>query len=67
MKWVAELAGLTEKLEVHPFDLNPTEKKFCTIGSVIMMNLDEPTCGLEIEKNYQDIEGGRDTVYYHFS
>lgn len=50
MKWVAELAGLTEKLEVHPFDLNSTEKKFCTIGSVIMMNpkvliFDEPTCG----------------------
>ena len=34
---IAELVGLTKKLDVHPFDLTPTEKKFCTIGAVIMM------------------------------
>ncbi|PLS25441.1 ATP-binding cassette domain-containing protein [Bifidobacterium imperatoris] len=47
---IAELVGLTKKLDVHPFDLTPTEKKFCTIGAVIMMDpsvviFDEPTCG----------------------
>ena len=35
---IAELVGLTKKLDVHPFDLTPTEKKFCTIGAVIMMD-----------------------------
>ena len=34
---IAELVGLTKKLDVHPFDLTPTEKKFCTIGAVIVM------------------------------
>lgn len=54
INWVAQLTGLTEKLEVHPFDLNSTEKKFCTIGSVVMMNpkvliFDEPTCGQDAQ------------------
>lgn len=49
-EYVAELVGLSDKLDVHPFDLTDAEKKFCTIGSVIMMNpktliFDEPTCG----------------------
>lgn len=56
LKWVSELVGLSEKLEMHPFDLTLTEKKFCTIGSIIMMNpdilvFDEPTCGQDIEGN----------------
>ena len=47
---IAELVGLEKKLDSHPFDLSPTEKKFCAIGSVLMMNtgalvFDEPTCG----------------------
>lgn len=54
--WVAELVGLSEKLDEHPFDLTATEKKFCTIGSIIMMDphaiiFDEPTCGQDIEGN----------------
>ena len=49
-EWVAQLVGLDKKLDRHPFDLTPTEKKFCTIGSIIMMDpqaivFDEPTCG----------------------
>lgn len=53
LTWVAELVGLSDKLDVHPFDLNATEKKFCTIGSIIMMNssvviFDEPTCGQDV-------------------
>lgn len=56
LKRVADLVGLTDKLSVHPFDLNATEKKFCTIGSILMMNpeiliLDEPTCGQDLEGN----------------
>ena len=51
--WVAELVGLSDKLDVHPFDLTSTEKKFCSIGAVIMMNpdvliFDEPTCGQDL-------------------
>ncbi|KAB7789123.1 energy-coupling factor ABC transporter ATP-binding protein [Bifidobacterium cebidarum] len=47
---VAELVGLSHKLDTHPFDLTPTEKKFCAIGAVLMMDpsvviFDEPTCG----------------------
>lgn len=56
ISWVAELVGLSEKLDMHPFDLTSTEKKFCTIGSVIMMNpnaliFDEPTCGQDVQGN----------------
>lgn len=56
LKWVAELVGLSEKLSVHPFDLNAAEKKFCTIGAVLMMNpqviiFDEPTCGQDLFGN----------------
>lgn len=56
LKWVSELVGLSEKLDMHPFDLTLTEKKFCTIGSIIMMNpdiliFDEPTCGQDVEGN----------------
>lgn len=56
ISWVAELVGLEDKLDIHPFDLTSTEKKFCTIGAVIMMNpdaliFDEPTCGQDVEGN----------------
>ena len=50
MEQVAQLVGLAGRLDDHPFDLSPTEKKFCAIGSVLMMDtgavvFDEPTCG----------------------
>lgn len=53
---VAKLTGLEGKLDDHPFDLNATDKKFCTIASVMMMApevviLDEPTCGQDLEGN----------------
>lgn len=56
MEWVSELVGLSDKLDMHPFDLTATEKKFCTIGAIIMMNpgaliFDEPTCGQDVEGN----------------
>lgn len=56
LEWVSELVGLADKLEIHPFDLNGTEKKFCTIGSILMMNpevviFDEPTCGQDVAGN----------------
>ncbi len=56
VKIVSEMVGLQEKLEMHPFDLTSTEKKFCTIGAIIMMNpsvliFDEPTCGQDVEGN----------------
>ncbi|WP_445340416.1 ATP-binding cassette domain-containing protein [Bifidobacterium sp. ESL0825] len=38
MEQVAELVGLADRLDDHPFDLSPTEKKFCAIGSVLMMD-----------------------------
>lgn len=52
--YVANLVGLADKLDVHPFDLTITEKKFCTIGTVMMMNpglivFDEPTCGQDAQ------------------
>ncbi|WP_278866047.1 ATP-binding cassette domain-containing protein [Varibaculum cambriense] len=47
---IAKLVGLENRLDSHPFDLSPTEKRFCAIGSVLMMDpqiliFDEPTCG----------------------
>lgn len=56
MEWTAELVGLSEKLDMHPFDLTLAEKKFCTIGAVIMMDpdviiFDEPTCGQDVQGN----------------
>lgn len=53
---VAELVGLQDKLDMHPFDLTSTEKKFCTIGAIIMMDpraiiFDEPTCGQDVAGN----------------
>ncbi|MDR2476677.1 MAG: energy-coupling factor ABC transporter ATP-binding protein [Treponema sp.] len=50
---VAELCGLEDRLAEHPFDLTATDKKFCTIGSVMMMEsdaiiFDEPTCGQDL-------------------
>ncbi|HHT88060.1 MAG TPA: ATP-binding cassette domain-containing protein [Clostridiales bacterium] len=56
MDFVSELCLLKDKLDLHPFDLTLTEKKFCTIGSIIMMDpkviiFDEPTCGQDVEGN----------------
>lgn len=53
---VAALTGLQSKLDVHPADLSPTEKKFCGIGAVVMMDpdvvvFDEPTCGQDYAGN----------------
>lgn len=57
VQYAAELCGLTEFLDKHPFDLTPAQKKFCAIASIISMDpevfiLDEPTCG-------QDVLGSR--------
>ena len=51
-----EQVGLEDKLDEHPFDLTSTEKKFCTVASIIMMDpealvFDEPTCGQDVEGN----------------
>lgn len=56
VNWVSELVGLSKKLDKHPFDLTSTEKKFCTIGAIIMMDpkvliFDEPTCGQDVRGN----------------
>lgn len=56
LEFVTEICHLKDKLDMHPFDLTSTEKKFCTIAAVIMMNpsaviFDEPTCGQDIEGN----------------
>ena len=53
---VAELVGLSDKLDVNPFDLTQTEKKFCAIGSIVMMDpevliFDEPTMGQDVVGN----------------
>lgn len=53
---IAALVGLSRKLDTHPFDLSPAEKKFCTIGAVLVMNpgvvvFDEPTCGQDLRGN----------------
>ena len=56
LDWTARLCGLEDKLEEHPFDLTATEKKFCTVASIIMMDpqalvFDEPTCGQDVDGN----------------
>ena len=56
LEWTARLCGLEDKLDEHPFDLTSTEKKFCTVASIIMMDpealvFDEPTCGQDVEGN----------------
>lgn len=56
LKVISELCGLQDKLDMHPFDLTSTEKKFCTVASVVMMDpevviFDEPTCGQDVRGN----------------
>lgn len=56
MELVSNLVGLNNKLDIHPFDLSLTEKKFCTIGAILMMDpkviiFDEPTCGQDVLGN----------------
>lgn len=59
-----ELTGLLEKRTLHPYDLNPAERKLLTIASIISMQpriliLDEPTGGLDcrsVERVIQVIE-----------
>ncbi|MFT0846263.1 ABC transporter ATP-binding protein [Actinomycetaceae bacterium L2_0104] len=56
LDYVAELVGLRDKLDTHPYDLTSTQKKFCTIGAVLMMDpkviiFDEPTCGQDVAGN----------------
>jgi energy-coupling factor transport system ATP-binding protein len=56
LEFVADICNLKDQLDKHPFDLTATEKKFCTIGAIIMMNpkaviFDEPTCGQDVEGN----------------
>lgn len=51
---IAHLTGLTEFMEAHPLDLSNVQKKFCAIGSVLMMHpnvvvLDEPTGGQDYQ------------------
>lgn len=50
----AELCGLTEELNEHPYNLPYSKRKFITIAAVISMNpqviiLDEPTAGQDRE------------------
>ena len=52
--YAAEICNLQNSMEVHPFDLMQTEKKFCAIASIIAMDpeiiiFDEPTMGQDIE------------------
>ncbi|MBY4797054.1 energy-coupling factor ABC transporter ATP-binding protein [Collinsella sp. AGMB00827] len=47
---ISKLIGLEDVLDCNPYDLSPSEKKFCAFGSVLTMRpsilvLDEPTCG----------------------
>lgn len=50
VKEAAELCGLAEVLEEHPYNLSYSKRKFITIAAIIAMNpevviLDEPTAG----------------------
>lgn len=50
IKKAVELCSLSKYLESHPLDLGTSEKKFCTIASVLSMDpmmviFDEPTMG----------------------
>lgn len=47
---VAALVGLADKLDWHPFDLNPSERKLCALAAALVLDphilvLDEPTGG----------------------
>lgn len=54
---VAKLVGLADQMNLHPFDLNPSERKLCAMGAALVLEprilvLDEPTGG-------QDFAGQR--------
>ncbi|HBG76818.1 MAG TPA: ABC transporter [Clostridiales bacterium] len=54
VEYVSNLVGLADQLDTHPFDLTSTQKRFCTIGIIMMMNpdlilFDEPTCGQDAQ------------------
>lgn len=77
LDWTARLCGLEDKLEEHPFDLTATEKKFCTVASIIMMDpqalvFDEPTwrpgCGRKqaAEGHRYSLKGKRKTLHHNF-
>ncbi len=56
VRYAAQLCQMDDKLSVHPFDLSPTQRKFCTIASIIAMDpevilLDEPTGGQDYDGN----------------
>ena len=74
VRYAAELCQLDDKLDIHPFDLSPTQRKFCTIASVITMDpevilLDEPTGGqdysgnLLLEKIIRELHGKGKLVF----
>jgi energy-coupling factor transport system ATP-binding protein len=50
VSYAAELCRVDDMLDVHPFDLSATQRRFCAIASIIAMDpqvilLDEPTGG----------------------
>lgn len=52
--YAAKLCQMEDYLDIHPFDLSPTQRKFCTIASIISMDpevilLDEPTGGQDYQ------------------
>ena len=74
IRYAAELCQMGDKLDDHPFDLSPTQRKFCTIASIITMDpqvilLDEPTGGqdydgtLLLEKIIQDLHARGKLVF----